>query len=172
MFWEIIKILNGTWELAIKSIEPIIYTLSAFWWVIVWWLISFLTSRFIFKKQKEHDIIKIRIEKSLEIIGLISKIQRWIIILIDTKYTLWVSEWADIYHKYDTNYFLDLLDDLNVLHYFVFGEEIYLEDVTKKLINYKPQIDDVILLPMDVIDKIDDELDKIKNSIKDILQIK
>lgn len=125
MTWEIINTLSWVWQWAVKSIAASIDTLSALWWVIIWWLISFLSAWFVFKKQKEHDIRIKKIDKSLEVLKISSKVKS---ILWKMDIGSWsINPFHLLVEKKWLDQFMDLCQDIVYWCFFVLNQDLDLD---------------------------------------------
>lgn len=97
--------------------------LSWFLWAIVWWMLTFFWSVWIFRQQKKSDDKKLKIEKALELLHNINQINA---LLID-EFAWWYYKLRDLDY-YNNKDVFQKLDDLlwraKVMYYYIFNEQL------------------------------------------------
>lgn len=108
--------------------------LSWFLWAIVWWILTFLWSVWLFNKQRKDNERKIKIEKSLELLYYIDRI----ISLIIFDWTTWFhnTHGSDYYDKKTIDKASDFCWQSKMLYYYIFNENN----------NVRDEIDEILLI--------------------------
>lgn len=137
MSWEIIGNLSQIWEGAVKWVVASFDVLSALWWVVVWWLLSFLWSLILFKLQRKHDERKVKVEKCLELLYNIDKILN--LLILEVASWSYQDPTSNLYiYTNNKKLFDDILDLLwksKILYFYIFGKYFNVENEIERIIN-------------------------------------
>ena len=131
MTGEIINWIANIWQTASRGFMASIDGLSALWWVVVWWLLSFLTALFIFHKQKEHDVRSKKIDKALELLWKCAMIKS--MVNFDPLGYMMPLLW-DSKHKFDDDEIKLLYQEVDTIYFFLFKEnsDLYKTTLSKE----------------------------------------